>query len=73
MKPEKMFQQVLSLGEAWRVVRMDYQEKESKVLIRVEETPALWSQESSPHCAAKTVRGYPASGNISFSGARCFS
>ncbi len=40
------------------IVRMDYQVKESKVLIRVEGTPALWSQESCPHCAAKTVRGY---------------
>ena len=36
--PEKVFQQILALGEAWRVVHMDYQEKESKVLIRVEET-----------------------------------
>jgi len=59
MIPEKMlFNQILSLGEVWRVVRMDYQEKESKVLIRVAETPALWPQESCPHCAAKTVRGY---------------
>jgi transposase len=58
MIPEKVYQQILALGEAWRVVRMDYQESDSKVLIRVEETPELWSQESCPHCAAKTVRGY---------------
>jgi hypothetical protein len=58
MIPEKLFQQILALGEAWRVVRVDYQEKESKVLIRVEETPELWPQESCPQCAAKTVRGY---------------
>ena len=58
MIPEKMFQQILALGEAWRVTRMDYQESESKVLIRVEETPALWAQESCPHCQSKTVRGY---------------
>ena len=58
MIPEKVFQQILALGEAWRVARMDYQEKEQRVLIRVEETPELWSQESCPHCTAKTVRGY---------------
>jgi transposase len=58
MIPEKMFQQILALGEAWRVMRMDYQEKEQRVLIRVEETPALWPQESCPHCGHKTVRGY---------------
>jgi hypothetical protein len=58
MIPEKVFQQILALGEAWRVVRMDYQEKESKVLIRVEETPAVWPPESCPHCGHKTVRGY---------------
>jgi hypothetical protein len=41
MIPEKVFQQILALGEAWRVTRMNYQEKEQRVLIRVEETPAL--------------------------------
>jgi len=58
MIPEKVFQQILALGEAWRVARMDYQEKEQRVLIRVEETPELWAQENCPHCAGKTVRGY---------------
>jgi len=58
MIPEKVFQQILALGEAWRVNRMDYLERESKVLIRVEETPALWPQESCPHCQHKVVRGY---------------
>jgi transposase len=58
MIPEKMFQQILALGEAWRVVRMDYLEKEQQVLIRVEETAALWAQESCPHCQAKSVGGY---------------
>jgi hypothetical protein len=36
-----MFQQILALGDAWRVVRMDYPEKEQRVLIRVEETSAM--------------------------------
>ena len=58
MIPEKMFQQVLALGEAWRVVRMDYLEKDQKVLIRVEDTPALWAQEHCPHCQGKSVGGY---------------
>jgi transposase len=58
MIPEKMFQQILALGESWRVVRMDYQEKEQQVLIRVEETPALWAQECCPHCQGKSVGGY---------------
>ena len=53
-----MFQQVLALGEAWRVVRMDYLEKDQKVLIRVEDTPALWAQEHCPHCLGKSVGGY---------------
>lgn len=53
-----MFQQILALGEAWRVGRMDYLEKEQQVLIRVEETPVLWPQESCPHCQSKSVRGY---------------
>jgi transposase len=58
MIPEKVFHQILALGEAWRVSRVDYVEKESKVLIRVEETPALWATESCPHCNAKAVGGY---------------
>ena len=56
--PEKMFQEILALGEGWRVARMDYLEKEQQVLIRVEETPALWPQESCPHCGQQVVRGY---------------
>jgi transposase len=58
MIPEKMFQQILALGAAWRVVSMDYQEKAQQVLIRVEETAALWAQESCPHCRGQSVRGY---------------
>jgi hypothetical protein len=33
MIPEKMFQQLLALGEAWRVNRMDYVAAEGKVLM----------------------------------------
>jgi transposase len=58
MIPEKVFHQILGLGDAWRVSRMDYVEKASKVLIQVEGIPALWATESCPHCASKSVGGY---------------
>ena len=58
MIPEKMFQQILALGEAWRVARMDYQEKEQRVLIRVEATPASWKQESCPQCGETSRRHF---------------
>ena len=58
MIPEKVFHQILALGEAWRVGAVDYVEPERKVLIRVEETSQLWGGEVCPHCAAKSVRGY---------------
>jgi transposase len=58
MIPEQVFQRILILGKEWRVHRVDYVEKESKVLIRIQETPALWAGESCPHCNAKSVSGY---------------
>lgn len=58
MIPEQVFAKILVLGDGWRVERVDYVEKESKVLIRVEETSALWAGEACPHCQRKTVGGY---------------
>lgn len=58
MIPEQVFHRILLLGEAWRVSAVDYVEKASQVLIRVEETPKLWPAESCPHCHAKAVAGY---------------
>jgi transposase len=58
MIPEKVFHQILALGEGWQVQGVDYIEKESKVRIRVGETPALWAGQSCPHCGAKSVGGY---------------
>lgn len=58
MIPEKVFQQILALGEGWRVSRMEFLEKESKILIHVEETPQLWKSERCPHCQSKNVSGY---------------
>ena len=58
MIPEKMFHSILALGEGWRIKQVDYVVKENKVLIQVEELPALWKTESCPHCQTKTVSGY---------------
>jgi len=56
MLPEKMFQQLLGLGEAWQVTQMNYLEKAQQVEIRVTDTPALWRQEKCPHCARERAR-----------------
>jgi len=58
MIPEKMFQQILALGDSWVVKSMDYVEQDQQVLIRVEETAGLWPKEKCPHCSSPTVRGY---------------
>ena len=58
MIPEKVFQQILCLGDSWKVSQVDYLENEGKVVIGVEETASLWKQEICPHCANKEVRGY---------------
>jgi transposase len=58
MIPEKVFHQILVLGEGWRVQPVDYLDKESKVLIRVENTSALWAVEKCPHCGRTGVQGY---------------
>jgi transposase len=58
MIPEKVFHQILALGEAWRVSRVDYLDKEREVIIRVEETPAVWAGQQCFHCASQSVGGY---------------
>lgn len=58
MIPEKVFHQILALGESWRVRAVDYVEKESQVIIRIEETPAIWAGEICAQCGRKTVSGY---------------
>jgi len=58
MIPEKVFQQILALGDAWRVRAVDYLENDRKVVIQIEETPALWKGEICPHCSAQSVSGY---------------
>ena len=58
MIPEKVFHQILALGEAWRVTTVDYVEKARQVIIRVEETPKVWVSQSCPHCGSPSVSGY---------------
>lgn len=58
MIPEKMFHEILLLGDEWRVSAVDYVKKDSQLRIRVEETPALWETQSCPHCNSKQVAGY---------------
>jgi hypothetical protein len=41
MIPEKVFHQILALGDGWRVTTVDYVEQERKVNIHIEETPQL--------------------------------
>jgi hypothetical protein len=58
MIPEKAFEKILVLGDGWRAQQVDCVEKESKALVCIEETPALWASESCPHCHAQTLGGY---------------
>lgn len=58
MIPERVFHEILALGEAWRVTTVDDVELERRVLIRVEETPALWAEQCCPRCARRSVAGY---------------
>ena len=58
MIPEKVFHQILALGDAWRVTTVDYVAKERKVNIHIEETAQLWGKEQCPHCRCHQVRGY---------------
>jgi transposase len=44
--PEETFHRLLGLGESWRVVRTEYEEKENTFVICVEETEQLWVEES---------------------------
>lgn len=58
MIPEKVFQQILALGDAWRVRSVDYVEKEGRVLIQVEDTPQVWAGQCCPECACGRIGGY---------------
>jgi len=46
MTPEQTFEQLLGLGTSWKVVRTDYETERNTFVICVEETEALWPEES---------------------------
>ena len=46
MTPEETFGQLLELGKAWCVVETRIEASSSTFLLKVEETPDLWSEES---------------------------
>ncbi|MSU32353.1 MAG: hypothetical protein EXS25_06800 [Pedosphaera sp.] len=46
MPPEQTFGQLLGLGKAWRVVEARFEPESSTFLLKVEETLALWPEES---------------------------
>lgn len=58
MIPEKVFEEILVLGEEWKVKLVEYREEEKRVEITVEETAKLWGKEQCPQCNRQPVRGY---------------
>lgn len=46
MTPEKTFEQLLGLGSSWKVTRTEYEAEQNTFVICVEETEALWPEES---------------------------
>lgn len=46
MTPEETFHQLLGLGQSWKVVRTEFEEKEQTFVICVAETERLWPEES---------------------------
>ena len=54
MTPEETFHQLLGLGQSWKVVRTEFEEKEQTFVICVQETAALWPEESK-RCGQEVV------------------
>ena len=48
MTPEKLFHELLGLGLSWEVTACQYDRNQSKVLLQLRETPALWQGERCP-------------------------
>lgn len=46
MTPEQTFEQLLGLGQSWKVVSTDFEAKRNTFVICVTETEALWPEES---------------------------
>lgn len=49
MSPERLFHELLGLGDAWAVRKVSFEEAQDALELRVEETPKLWEQEKCPH------------------------
>jgi len=45
MTPEETFHQLLGLGQSWKVVRTEFEQKEQTFVFCVEETDRLWPEE----------------------------
>jgi len=58
MIPEKVFQQILMLGDEWKVEGVEYQDKEQHIVIKVRETSQLWPKEKCPYCNREPVGAY---------------
>jgi hypothetical protein len=58
MTPEETFGQVLGLGRAWRVVEARLEASSSTFLLKVEETPHLWPEESTRAGTPVTCQDY---------------
>jgi transposase len=46
MTPEQTFEQLLGLGTSWKVIRTEFETKQNTFVICVEETEALWPEET---------------------------
>jgi transposase len=46
MTPEETFHQLLGLGQCWKVVRTEFEQREQTFVICVEETHQIWPEES---------------------------
>lgn len=53
--PEKLFSELLRLGETWAVERATFDEKQGLLELRVRETPKLWESERCPHDGSEGV------------------
>jgi hypothetical protein len=46
MTPEETFGQLLGLGKSWRVLEARLDSEGARFVLKVEETPELWPEES---------------------------
>lgn len=49
MTPEKLFHELLGLGDAWAVEKATFDESKNVLELHIQETPKLWETERCPH------------------------